>query len=76
MKGKSDSGMTGRNEIQENLKVKIYTGFPVHEVCAASPDTDDLTVHTLPFETGSDPEGAYISFILPQLVYWDMVFLR
>ena len=63
-------------ETRENLKVKIYTGFPVHEVCMASPDTDDLTVHTLPFETGSDPEGAYISFILPQLVYWDMVFLR
>ena len=60
----------------ENLKVKIYTGFPVKEVCLASPDTADLTVRTLPFETGSDAEGAYLAFTLPALAYWDMVFLR
>ena len=60
----------------ENLKVKIYTGFPVKEVCLASPDTEDLTVRTLPYETGSDADGAYIAFTLPDLAYWDMVFLR
>ena len=56
--------------------MKIYTGFPVKEVCLASPDTDDLTVLSLPFETGSDADGAYLAFTLPALAYWDMVFLR
>ena len=60
----------------ENLKVKIYTGFPVKEVCLASPDITDLTVRTLSYETGTDEEGAYLTFTLPALAYWDMVFLR
>ena len=63
-------------ECQKDLKVRIYTDFPVKEVCLASPDTANLTVHTLPFETGSDPEGTYISFVQPELIYWNMVFLR
>ena len=60
----------------EKLKVKIYTDFPVKEVCLASPDTADLTVRTLPYETGSDADGTYLGFTLPALAYWDMVFLR
>ncbi len=60
----------------ENLKVKIHTDFPVKEVCLASPDTADLTVRMLPYETGSDEDGSYLTFTLPALAYWDMVFLR
>ncbi|MBR0218601.1 MAG: glycoside hydrolase family 66 protein [Clostridia bacterium] len=61
---------------QADLAVTIFTDFPVKEVCLASPDTDDLTVHSIPFEKGGGKEGAYISFTLPCLDYWDMVFLR
>lgn len=63
-------------EYQKDLNIRIYTDFPATEICLASPDTDDLTVHTLPFEKGTDDEGSYLSFILPGLAYWDMVFLR
>ena len=61
---------------QENLEVMIYTEFPVKEVCLASPDVADLSVHVLPFESGLDERGKFISFTLPSLAYWDMVFLR
>ena len=61
---------------QDNLAVTIYTEFPVKEVCLASPDGADLSVHVLPFESGSDEIGTYIAFSLPSLIYWDMVFLR
>ena len=63
-------------DLQENLTVTIYTEFPVKEVCLASPDGADLSVHILPFEPGSDENGKYIAFTLPSLAYWDMVFLR
>ena len=62
--------------LQENLEVTIYTEFPVKEVCLASPDGADLSVHVLPFDSGSDESGKFITFILPTLAYWDMVFLR
>lgn len=62
--------------LQENLEVTIYTDFPVKEVCLASPDATDLSVHVLPFESGSDESGTFIAFTLPALAYWDMVFLR
>ena len=61
---------------QKDLKIRIYTDFPVTEICLASPDTDDLTVHTLPFDKGTDEEGTYLTFTLPGLAYWNMVFLR
>lgn len=63
-------------ECQKDLKIRIYTDFPVSEICLASPDTNDLTVHLLPHVTGADAGGAYIAFTLPELSYWNMVFLR
>ena len=63
-------------EYQENLKVRIYTDFPAHKAYIASPDTNDLTARSLPFEKGTDAGGAFISLTLPDLAYWDMVFLR
>ena len=63
-------------EPRRGLKTRIHTDFPVKEVCIASPDTEDLAVHTLPFERGEDAEGAYILFTQPDLAYWNMVFLR
>ena len=58
------------------MKIRIYTDYPAEEICFASPDTDDLTVHTLPFEKGTDEEGTYLTFTLPGLADWNMVFLR
>ena len=72
-----DTTMTKKApEYLENLKVKIRTEFPAREICLASPDTSDLSVRTLPFETGLDADGTYLSFTLPTLAYWDMIFLR
>lgn len=62
--------------LQKDLTVRIYTDFPAKEVCLASPDAADLTVHTLSFETSADENGTCLSFVLPSLAYWDMVFLR
>jgi len=56
--------------------VKLYTAFPAKAVCLASPDTDDLSIRELPFTCGKDSEGDYISFTMPELAYWNMIFLR
>lgn len=78
----TDSGWQDKDQTkkvpkyQKNLKVTIHTSFPAKEVSFASPDADDLTIQTLFFETGTDDQGDYLTFTLPKLVYWDMIFLR
>lgn len=73
-----------RDETQEksaptplaDIQVKLYTSFAAEAVCLASPDDDDLSVHELPFTAGTDENGAYLTFTMPSLTYWNMIFLR
>ncbi|MCE5343529.1 MAG: glycoside hydrolase family 66 protein [Eubacteriales bacterium] len=59
-----------------NLQVKLYTNYPAAAVCLVSPDSEDPSVHELPFTTGEDDRGVYIAFAMPSLAYWNMIFLR
>lgn len=59
-----------------NLAVKYY--IPAHktvsEVFLASPDRMDCMSEGLAFTTGVDGNGTYISFTVPELKYWDMIY--
>lgn len=60
-----------------NLNVKYYYGSgSVSEVNFASPDTDNGKTTTLGFTTGADGGGNYVSFTLPSLQYWDLVYVK
>lgn len=59
-----------------SVPVRIYTGFPTKAVCLASPDSEDLSVRELPFTRGTDGQGEYIAFTMPNLNCWNMIFLR
>jgi hypothetical protein len=52
-----------------------YHGDPPSQVTLASPDHDGGQAHPLPFTTGHDRRGPYAEFRLPNLTYWDMVWL-
>jgi dextranase len=61
-----------------NLAVKFYyTGsLAGGKLWCASPDTNNGAPAQLNFTPGSDGGGNYISFTVPQLQYWDMVWLE
>lgn len=61
---------------QENLTVRQYVDAIPQHVYLASPDHADGIMTELPFETGMDANGTYITFQMPQLHYWNMVILK
>lgn len=60
----------------KDLKTRVFTEKPVHSLFIASPDTDDLTLRPLEFTAGQDTEGRFISFVMPELIYWNMILMR
>ena len=63
--------------VQTNLAVKYYLGPDENPtaVKVASPDTAHGATTTLSFTTGTDSTGRYVSFTVPSLVNWDLVYV-
>jgi GH15 family glucan-1,4-alpha-glucosidase len=61
-----------------NLPVKYYLGqgSSVTGVYAASPEIEHGASSSLSYTTGSDAGGSYISFTVPSLTYWDMIYVK
>lgn len=71
-----DAGKT-TPPVLSDLPVKYYIGpdetpSAVHVV---SPDSQQGAASELPFTTGSDANGTYISFTVPRLQNWDMIYI-
>lgn len=62
---------------QSNLAVKYYIGPDENPtaVNVASPDSANGASTSLSFTTGTDTNGRYISFTVPSLNAWDMVYI-
>lgn len=60
---------------QTNIAVKYYYQGEVSSVTWASPDYANGSSFPLSYTTGSDTDGNYVSFTLPKLSYWDMVYI-
>ena len=63
---------------QNNLPVKMYYTGAISggKLWWASPDVNSCAASQLSYATGSDGGGDYINFIVPQLQYWDMIWLE
>lgn len=61
-----------------NLATKVYIGEQesVTGVYLASPDLDLGATQSLTYTTGSDSKGKYVSFTVPSLKYWDMIYMK
>ena len=59
--------------VQNNLAVKHYYTSSVApvRVYVASPDVNGRAPQSLPFSTGTDGGGKYVTFRLPSLDYWE-----
>jgi dextranase len=58
-----------------NFTVKYYSIKSVENVMFASPDNRGGVTIPISFTTGSDNGGNYVTFTLPSLSYWDMIYM-
>lgn len=58
-----------------NISVKYYTNDAVNSIWLASPDEPECLSTSLAFARGRDIGGSYLSFTVPSLEYWDMIYL-
>ena len=61
-------------EKQTGLRVKQYVAEKPAHVYLASPDGSGV-MEEIPFLSGADVKGRYITFVLPELEIWDFVYL-
>lgn len=61
-----------------NLATKVYIGNDetISNVYVASPDINGGSTQELSFTSGSDSKGKYVSFTVPELKYWDMIYMK
>lgn len=64
--------------VQTNLPVKMYHTGTVENgrLFYASPDSNIGAAAELTYTSGSDAAGSFITFVLPRLEYWSMVWLE
>ena len=60
----------------ENLKVKFYTKKEITQIHMASFSFCDCMSRELSFEKGEDSNGKYITFVVMDLAYWDLVYMK
>ncbi|MDE5700384.1 MAG: glycoside hydrolase family 66 protein [Lachnospiraceae bacterium] len=58
------------------MTVKYYTDKVITEVHVASFSMDGGLGRELAFAQGEDANGRYLSFTVPILEYWDMVYMK
>ena len=64
---------------QTNLRIKYYPdkGRDISFVRLTSPDSDFTSSSiNVPFEKGSDEHGLYITFIVPSLEIWNLIYMK
>jgi hypothetical protein len=61
---------------QTNVTVKYYYSGTVHSVAWASPDYKNGESFNLNYTTGFDNGGKYVTFTVPSLAYWDLIYIN
>ena len=62
-------------ERQTGLRVKQYVTEKPQHVYLASPDQNAGVMEEIPFLSGMDFKGRYVTFFLPELEIWDFVYI-
>jgi dextranase len=62
--------------VQTNVGLRYYTEDSIEAVYLASPDFNFGQSASLRHTAGEDERGRYIEFTVPQLSFWDMVYIR
>jgi dextranase len=76
---RDDLAVSPPAEVLTNLEVKIYYTGDLPEgakLWYASPDTDHGKAQSLIYTRGTDDQGTFVTSTVPQLEYWDMLWLK
>lgn len=74
---RDDSGDCEAPEVKKDFVVKVYTDLTkVRNINLASPDLQDGTSVALNYETKKDDNGSYLEIKVPELKYWDMIYIE
>ncbi len=60
----------------EEITVTYYTDKKISKVYLASPDHNDCRSEELGFQVNKNEQGNYITFKVPSLEYWDMIYMK
>jgi dextranase len=58
------------------VKYRLGKGMDVREVHLATPDAEQGRSRPLDFTRGTDSTSDFVSFTVPRLAYWDLIYLR
>lgn len=72
---RDERGKKNKPEELTDIKVKYYTDKKIENAWVASPDIDSGKSFQLSIMVSSDEKGRFISFTIPKLQYWDMIYL-
>ena len=70
-----ENGTQAMPEAQKNLRVKQHVSSVPKHIYLASPDIDGGIMTEIPFTSGKDLKGSYVSFTMPELEIWNAVYL-
>lgn len=74
---RDDEGNYDAPPVQKDFKLKYYLQDDnIKNVYLASPDINDGKAIKLQFEKREDKNGKYLEITVPELQYWDMVFIQ
>jgi dextranase len=73
---RDDGGNDPMPAAQMNIDVRYFCGpESVKSISWASPDNGQCKLKTLLFKSGVENGKQYVEFTLPELAYWDMIYL-
>ncbi|MEQ6390598.1 glycoside hydrolase family 66 protein [Bacillaceae bacterium S4-13-58] len=60
----------------QDFQLKYYTNSDVEHIFMASPNLNQGSMMELKFSKGKDAQGPFLSFKVPSLKYWDMIYMK
>jgi dextranase len=60
----------------KDLITSIRIPNAVQKVWLVSPDREDISPQSIPFDLTAEGDGYFLQFKMPSLSYWNMVFMR
>lgn len=76
MNWRDDSGTQEKPARQQDVRIKYYTDQAVTNVLIATPDLYEGISMALEYTQGEDENGKFIEFVVPDLIYWDMIMMK
>ena len=66
---------TGNPTPQSGIGLKVHVDRRIRQVLIATPDDGLGRAHPVPFQQGTDADGAHVAFVAPKLAFWTLAMI-